>query len=867
MAYQPKSYRKFVATAATATLVASAVAPAAAAGFTDVSDNYKEAVDFVVSKGAKGLTETRFGVSENIKRVDAAVLLANVLELDTEGAPAAGFTDVPARARGAVNALKAAGITNGKSDTKFGADDLITRGELAIWIQKGFGLEGTADFKFTDVGSRYTEAVAALVANKITQGKSETQFGTADNAKRGDYAIFLHRADQAQPATPEVVGVSATNGKTLTVTGAKLNTLKAEDISLANNEVENISVSNDGKTATVTFKHSFTPDTEYSVTFKLESGDKTFKFVHSIGEVKSVELDVRTYDDDTANQLLTFKVNGETTAADTEWLRQAGYTVNFVAVNENNAAASIFAGGNSTSSTGLLANEIPIGKYTVEIQIVKDGTVVVSDRKVITVADLESTTTAISSVQLTNVAGFVHNSKTLVTGETADITRIVGNAAGKSNVSLPVGLAEVSSSNPAVVSVSGDELKANVEGKATITVKIGEATHSFEITVAKANRTITKVTPSEATVKLVQGSTRTIQVTTVDQYGDPIAVNANSVIEDLPLNASNQPLISINDADSTATELITGANGKTVAGFEISASATETGNGTLIFKDENGKNVGQVGIQVSNVNNVASTKVEYTVASDKTTNNIETGDVNQYQVSKFNSNGFYNGVETLNLGPATAGQLTVSSADESIATVTLSGSATAFNVNPVKAGKTDIVITDENGLVKHKFTVVISSAPVVITKVNFKSVSTIDYVGKTVEVDDVLDVRPDTGKNRIVYGVEHNANTIAKVRIDESNPSAPFLYIDTDTATTDGGYDAGTDILLGAVTGEVLTGSSGASIADGSIDIAPGDYTTASTDKGTVLFRVITPEISSAGVVSYPVNNTIATTVLNINVK
>lgn len=176
MAYQPKSYRKFVATAATATLVASAVAPAAAAGFTDVSDNYKEAVDFVVSKGAKGLTETRFGVSENIKRVDAAVLLANVLELDTDKAPAAGFTDVPARAQGAVNALKAAGITNGKSDTKFGANDLITRGELAIWIQKGFGLEGKADFKFTDVGSRYTEAVAALVANKITQGKSETQF-------------------------------------------------------------------------------------------------------------------------------------------------------------------------------------------------------------------------------------------------------------------------------------------------------------------------------------------------------------------------------------------------------------------------------------------------------------------------------------------------------------------------------------------------------------------------------------------------------------------------------------------------------------------------------------------------------------------
>ena len=69
--------------------------------------------------------QNQFGTQTPIKRVDAAVLLANVLGLDTENAPDAGFKDVPDRAKGAVNALKEAGITNGKSTDKFGSYNLL----------------------------------------------------------------------------------------------------------------------------------------------------------------------------------------------------------------------------------------------------------------------------------------------------------------------------------------------------------------------------------------------------------------------------------------------------------------------------------------------------------------------------------------------------------------------------------------------------------------------------------------------------------------------------------------------------------------------------------------------------------------------
>jgi 2',3'-cyclic-nucleotide 2'-phosphodiesterase (5'-nucleotidase family) len=195
-----KIYRKFISTAAAAALVASAIAPSASAAsnFTDVPERYQDAVDFLVSKGANGITATSFGTDQNIKRVDAAILAANVLGLDTENAPASGFTDVPDRAAGAVNALKEAGITSGKTASSFGSQSPITRGELAVWIKKGFSLKGSTDLEFTDVNERYAKAVEALVANEIAQGVAAGKFGVAQNAKRGDFAIFLHRSDAAK---------------------------------------------------------------------------------------------------------------------------------------------------------------------------------------------------------------------------------------------------------------------------------------------------------------------------------------------------------------------------------------------------------------------------------------------------------------------------------------------------------------------------------------------------------------------------------------------------------------------------------------------------------------------------------------------
>jgi len=199
MGYKSKNYSKFVATAATATLVATAIAPFASAA-TDVpaSSPYASAIDFLATKGVNGFSDGTFKPQLNITRTDAAVMLVNVLGLDIESAPASGLTDVPARAVKHVNALKAAGITQGAGNGKFNAHANITRGELAVWIQKGFELTSeSTTVAFQDVTGQYTKAVAALVENKVTFGKSATTFGTQANATRGEFAMFLQRADNA----------------------------------------------------------------------------------------------------------------------------------------------------------------------------------------------------------------------------------------------------------------------------------------------------------------------------------------------------------------------------------------------------------------------------------------------------------------------------------------------------------------------------------------------------------------------------------------------------------------------------------------------------------------------------------------------
>ncbi|MBT2641747.1 S-layer homology domain-containing protein [Bacillus sp. ISL-41] len=263
MAYQPKSYRKFVATAATATLVASAVAPAAlaASSFTDVAPKYKEAVDYLFDKGiTNGKTEELFGTHDNIKRGELAIWLTRALGLEEaakEAAPS-GFADVAGTYYdGYVSVLKEEGILDGKSSKEFGVNDYLTRGQMAKLLSNAYGLVSEEEAPFEDKG-QWAEFIDGLYAYGITQGKTEDTFGSSEYIKRGDIAIFLFRADTlpvegtpefdyegeleialengAEFTVPEVTAVDTEDGDidvTTVITDAEGNELEAIDTKVA----------------------------------------------------------------------------------------------------------------------------------------------------------------------------------------------------------------------------------------------------------------------------------------------------------------------------------------------------------------------------------------------------------------------------------------------------------------------------------------------------------------------------------------------------------------------------------------------------------------------------------------------------------
>lgn len=277
MAHLSNLHRKFAASAFVAALAVSAVAPASATGYSDVSERYKEAVNYLeVEEITEGLTATSFGTGNSIKRADAAILLAKALELDTEKAPESKFTDVPSRAKKYVDALKAKGIINGKTTETFASEQLITRGEAALMLEKAYELEaGKTSNTFKDVSSKYENAVNSLLGNKVTSGKTNTFFGVEQSLTRGEFAIFLHKLSTIHTPNIELSVATETELK------SALSNDKVSKVVLTKNIVanalptieRNVEIDLNGKTLTGKLKYkNYTVTNEFQLLSSVTGG-------------------------------------------------------------------------------------------------------------------------------------------------------------------------------------------------------------------------------------------------------------------------------------------------------------------------------------------------------------------------------------------------------------------------------------------------------------------------------------------------------------------------------------------------------------------------------------------------------------------
>ena len=181
------------------------------ADFSDVGDRYTESVNHLVSNNyAQGFTDTKFGTTTPIKRIDAAVMVARVMGFTESGSyPNAGFTDVSKERQWAVNALANADVISGKATGRYGANDLMTRSEMAKVIASAYDLQASSQtVPFTDVSDRFLPYVAALVENEVGVGKTTTSFGATAPVTRGEFSLSVLRGDRLiEVVPPEVISV------------------------------------------------------------------------------------------------------------------------------------------------------------------------------------------------------------------------------------------------------------------------------------------------------------------------------------------------------------------------------------------------------------------------------------------------------------------------------------------------------------------------------------------------------------------------------------------------------------------------------------------------------------------------------------
>lgn len=221
MAYQPKSYRKFLAGTVTAAVVASAVAPAASAAeadFQDIKNLDAEAQSAINSLAAAGVIKgyengTKFDPFQNVKRGQVALMLSRVeqLGLDASADTETDFSDVSdAELVGPIEALVNAGIATGYQDGTFKPFSEIQRQHMAKFIVEAFDLElnEDADVNVTDLDKATEEMrpyIEILASHGIT---TQSEFKPNASVSRYAFSLFLQRAIDATTPAVELPAIT-----------------------------------------------------------------------------------------------------------------------------------------------------------------------------------------------------------------------------------------------------------------------------------------------------------------------------------------------------------------------------------------------------------------------------------------------------------------------------------------------------------------------------------------------------------------------------------------------------------------------------------------------------------------------------------
>jgi hypothetical protein len=157
--------------------------------------SFESAIRWIYESGiASGCSLERYCPENKVTRGQMAVFLDRALDLP----PATDdyFTDDAGRTfEGAINRVREAGIAFGCAVSAYCPDASVTRGQMASFLDRAFDLDATGQDYFTDdEGRSFESAVNRLRAAGIAFGCTATTYCPDLAVRRGQMAAFLHRA-------------------------------------------------------------------------------------------------------------------------------------------------------------------------------------------------------------------------------------------------------------------------------------------------------------------------------------------------------------------------------------------------------------------------------------------------------------------------------------------------------------------------------------------------------------------------------------------------------------------------------------------------------------------------------------------------
>jgi len=157
-----------------------------------------------ITKGCDPVTNVLFCPEDVVTRGQMAAFITRALGLTATSS--IRFSDVPSSHSfaTAINRLATAGITSGCGDGRYCPGDPVTRGQMAAFIVRAFDLTATSDIQFSDVPASRTFALSInrLATAGITTGCATGRFCPAGLVTRGQMAAFLQRALGLTPLYP-----------------------------------------------------------------------------------------------------------------------------------------------------------------------------------------------------------------------------------------------------------------------------------------------------------------------------------------------------------------------------------------------------------------------------------------------------------------------------------------------------------------------------------------------------------------------------------------------------------------------------------------------------------------------------------------